>query len=80
MVILKKQADEQGKIRYTYLPDGIGKPGVIEMDKASGEISFIEIAENDSPSGMLFKGKSIVVLNRFRETNEYPDTHTVYWG
>lgn len=80
MVIMTLIAEDKNIVKYSYHPDLLGKPGVIELNKNTGEISFPELAERDSENSMLYRGKSIVALMRFHEKGEYPPRHTIYWG
>ena len=77
MLQLKLVENTNSKVVYNYYPEGKESYGYVSLDKSSGDVLEVGIAENDVHDRYMHHAVSKVAS--FIENNNYPETEIVAW-
>lgn len=69
--------ETKDKIIYKYFPEGNETSGIISIEKATGKIDIISLAENDRHK--IYAWKLILKLETFYKTQAYKEEGIIAW-
>lgn len=79
MVVLKKVSEAEDVIRYQYIPEDEGKPGIIDLYPKTHSYDMIEYAEKDNPHSQFYMGQVRGLFRIFIKQKDFPEEYRHIW-